>query len=37
MALRMWLRLSRNGRLPRKPLHRPAARRAAVVDTVVPD
>ncbi len=37
MALRLWLRLSRNGRLPRKPPHRPAARRAAVVDTAVPD
>jgi putative membrane protein len=37
MALRMWLRLSRNGRLPRRPLRRPAARRATAVDTAVPD
>jgi putative membrane protein len=37
MALRMWLRLSRNGRLPRRPLRRPAARRATAVDTAVLD
>jgi len=37
MALRQWLRLSRNGRLPRKPLHKPTRRTSAVVDTVVPD
>lgn len=37
MALRQWLRLSRNGRLPRKPPRKPRMRTSAVVDTVVPD
>ena len=37
MALRQWLRLSRNGRLPRKPPRKPTIRTSTVVDTVVPD
>jgi putative membrane protein len=37
MALRQWLRLSRNGRLPRKPPRKPTMRTSAVVDTVMPD
>lgn len=38
MALRQWLRLSRNGRLPRRPPHKSMMRRTStVVDTVVPD
>lgn len=37
MALRLWLRLSRNGRLPRKPPRRPSPRRAAAIDATVPD
>ena len=37
MALRQWLRLSRNGRLPRKPPRKSMRRTSAVVDTVVPD
>ncbi|WP_426700338.1 cytochrome c oxidase assembly protein [Rhodanobacter sp. Col0626] len=32
MALRQWLRLSRNGRLPRKPPRKPAHRTAALSD-----
>jgi putative membrane protein len=37
MALRQWLRLSRNGRLPRRPPHASMRRTSTVVDTVVPD
>ncbi|TPG05436.1 cytochrome c oxidase assembly protein [Rhodanobacter glycinis] len=37
MALRQWLRLSRNGRLPRRPPHTSRRRTPTVVDTVVPD
>ncbi len=29
MALRQWLRLSRNGRLPRRPLRQPTVRKSA--------
>ena len=31
MALRQWLRLSRNGRLPRRPLRQPTVRKSATV------
>jgi len=38
MALRQWLRLSRNGRLPRRPPRKSGTRRTStVVDTGVPD
>ncbi len=37
MALRQWLRLSRNGRLPRRPPHISMRRTPTVVDTVAPD
>ena len=37
MALRQWLRLSRNGRLPRKPPRKPTMRTSAVVDTGMSD
>jgi len=35
MALRQWLRLSRNGRLPRRPLRQPTVRKSATATSSV--